>query len=140
MSNAPVVLTLDCDMFSNDPQTPRRALSYILDPALAPNLAFVQFPQNFKGLNKNDIYGVEGKRLFRINARGMDGLQAANFVGTGCFFLRRSLFGPPSSAFSHFPSDLADGGSMRSESVLKRAHEVAGCDCELGTKWGAMVS
>ncbi|KAK1403961.1 hypothetical protein POM88_003566 [Heracleum sosnowskyi] len=28
MTNAPIVLTQDCDMFSNDPKTPLRALCY----------------------------------------------------------------------------------------------------------------
>ncbi|XP_034711753.1 cellulose synthase-like protein G2 [Vitis riparia] len=55
MTNAPVVLTLDSDMHSNDPQTPLRALCYLLDPDMDPNLGFVQFPQTFHGINKNDI-------------------------------------------------------------------------------------
>ncbi|ONK69233.1 uncharacterized protein A4U43_C05F20720 [Asparagus officinalis] len=146
MSNSPVILTLDCDMSSNDPQTPRRALCYILDPEIAPKLAYVQFPQRFRGLNKNDIYGSEIKRLFRINPRGLDGLRGPNYVGSGCFFVRRSLYGPQSPGPSPFPSDLkwflmtdANRGSMRSESVLKRAHEVAGCNYELDTKWGDKI-
>ena len=55
MTNAPVVLTLDSNMHSNDPQTPLRALCYLLDPDMDPNLGFVQFPQTFDGINKNDI-------------------------------------------------------------------------------------
>ncbi|RVW43191.1 cellulose synthase-like protein G1 [Vitis vinifera] len=55
MTNAPVVLTLDSDMHSNDPQTLLRALCYLLDPDMDPNLGFVQFPQTFHGINKNDI-------------------------------------------------------------------------------------
>ncbi|XP_034711718.1 cellulose synthase-like protein G3 isoform X2 [Vitis riparia] len=38
MSNAPVILTLDTDMYSNDPQTPLRVLCYLLDPAMDPKL------------------------------------------------------------------------------------------------------
>ena len=34
MTNAPIIPTLDCDMYSNDPQTPLRALCYLLDPKL----------------------------------------------------------------------------------------------------------
>ncbi|KAL7165577.1 hypothetical protein ACSBR2_041292 [Camellia fascicularis] len=74
MTNAPIVLTLDCDMFSNDPQTPLRALCYLLDPHMDPRLAFVQFPQYFHGLNKDDIYASELKYIFQIDSHGMDGL------------------------------------------------------------------
>lgn len=144
MTSAPVILLLDCDMCSNDPQTPQRALCYILDPVLAPELSYVQFPQHYQGLNKSDIYGGEIKRLFRINAQGMDGLRGPNFVGTGCFFVRRSLYGPPSSARGQFYLDLkdhglTDHGSIRSEPVLKRACEATGCKFELGKKWGATI-
>ena len=39
MTNATVILTLDSDMYSNDPQTPLRALCYLLDPSMDPKLA-----------------------------------------------------------------------------------------------------
>ncbi|KAJ9706243.1 hypothetical protein PVL29_001669 [Vitis rotundifolia] len=39
MTNATVILTLDRDMYSNDPQTPLRALCYLLDPSMDPKLA-----------------------------------------------------------------------------------------------------
>ncbi|XVF12934.1 hypothetical protein REPUB_Repub08aG0162700 [Reevesia pubescens] len=38
MTNAPIILTQDCDMYSNDPQTPLRVLCYVCDPAIEPNL------------------------------------------------------------------------------------------------------
>ncbi|GMQ05846.1 hypothetical protein CsSME_00050692 [Camellia sinensis var. sinensis] len=41
MTNAPIVLTLDCDMYSNDPQTPHRMLCFFSDPKLRPNLGYV---------------------------------------------------------------------------------------------------
>ncbi|XP_047261501.1 cellulose synthase-like protein G3, partial [Capsicum annuum] len=75
MTNAPIILTLDCDMYSNDPSTPQRALCYFLDQTLWPELAFVQFPQCFHGLNEADIYASEIKDLFHTNSMGMDGLR-----------------------------------------------------------------
>ncbi|RVX04108.1 Cellulose synthase-like protein G3 [Vitis vinifera] len=40
MTNAPVILTLDTDMYSNDPQTPVRMLCYLLDPGMDPKLGY----------------------------------------------------------------------------------------------------
>ncbi|THU68524.1 hypothetical protein C4D60_Mb08t04790 [Musa balbisiana] len=135
MSNGPMILTLDCDTYSNDPRSPLCALCYFLDPALSPDLAFVQFPQIFQGLNKNDIYACEVKRLYTINPRGKDGLGGPNYVGTACYFSRRSLQGMPSS------TSLAPGAidPLSSESVLRKAHEVASCTYEPGTKWGSSI-
>ncbi|XP_039115832.1 cellulose synthase-like protein G3 [Dioscorea cayenensis subsp. rotundata] len=141
MSNAPVILTMDCDMHCNDPGAPRRAMCYFLDPELSPKLAYVQFPQRFPGVNKNDIYGGEIKRLYQINPRGMDGLKGPNYVGTGCFHSRRSFYGPPSSPPSLL-NDLNEQTSdtpLSSEAILRKAHEVASCKYEDGTKWGSTI-
>lgn len=141
-----MVLTLDCDMSSNDPQTPLRVLCYISDPATRPNLSFVQFPQRFRGLSKNDIYASEFKRLFLINFLGMDGLKGPNYVGTGAFFCRRSLFGSPSTLISPeipqlHPNHVVDKDKPIHESpaMLSLAHHVAGCNYENQTKWGSKV-
>ncbi|KAJ6835802.1 cellulose synthase-like protein G3 [Iris pallida] len=145
MTNAPIFLTLDCDMCSNDPQAPQRALCYLLDPSMASKLSFVQFPQRYRGLDDDDIYGGELRRLFRINSQGLDGLCGPNYVGTGCFFVRRSLFGPPSSlpsspsAFAGVDCTTKADVSIRSDGIVKKAHEVAGCRYELHTMWGSMI-
>ncbi|KAJ0986133.1 hypothetical protein J5N97_004489 [Dioscorea zingiberensis] len=141
MTNAPVILTLDCDMYSNDPRTPLRALCYLLDPKITPELAFVQFPQCFQGINDKDIYASELKRVFQINAQGLDGLCGPNYVGTGCFFSRGCFFSLPGS-----PSlgDIATStttitGVDESEeisSILQKAHEAMSCRYEHGTRWG----
>ncbi|GMI76422.1 cellulose synthase like G3, ARABIDOPSIS THALIANA CELLULOSE SYNTHASE-LIKE G3 [Hibiscus trionum] len=54
MTNAPIILTQDRDMYSNDPGTPLRMLCYACDPAIQSTLGFVQFPQRFQGINKYD--------------------------------------------------------------------------------------
>ncbi|PIA34554.1 hypothetical protein AQUCO_03700086v1 [Aquilegia coerulea] len=144
MTNAPLVLTQDCDMYSNDPRTPLNALCCILDPTKASSdVAYVQFPQRYYGINKNDIYGSEIKRLFKINAAGMDGLSGPNYVGTGCFFQRRAFFGGPSSQISAEIPELnpnhVRAKSIQSETVIKVAHRVASCNYENGTKWGSKM-
>ncbi|KAF8380023.1 hypothetical protein HHK36_027492 [Tetracentron sinense] len=141
MTNAPVVLTLDCDMYSNDPQTPLRALCYLSDPSSASKLGYVQFPQLFHGINKNDIYASELKRLFQLNPVGMDGIAGTSYVGTGCFFRRRAFFGGPSTLVSSEIPELNPDNvvtkSIRSQAVLKLAHLVASCNFESHSKWGS---
>ncbi|GER57592.1 cellulose synthase-like protein [Striga asiatica] len=96
MTNSPIILTLDCDMYSNDPLTAQRALCYLLDNSGGPNCAYVQFPQRFRGFNEADIYASEDKRVFMCNPIGMDGLRGPIYMGSGTFFPRRVLFGGPS--------------------------------------------
>ncbi|KAJ4953069.1 hypothetical protein NE237_029901 [Protea cynaroides] len=140
MTNAPVILTLDCDMYSNDPKTPLRVLCYLLDPAFGSKIAYVQFPQIFHGINKHDIYSGEIKRLFLINPQGMDGQAGPSYVGTGCFFRRRAFFGPPSSVLSpeiqELNPDHVVNEPVRSEAVSTLAHRVANCKYENQTNWG----
>ncbi|CAI0441705.1 unnamed protein product [Linum tenue] len=137
MTNQPIVLTLDCDMYSNDPATPRRAMCYLCDPKLGPeNSAFVQFPQKYHGINENDIYAGEFQRLFQAMPMGADGLCGPHHVGTGCFFRRRAFFGSPSSPVG---PDHVVGGSVRSGSVLELAHRVAECGYENQTSWGSKI-
>ncbi|KAA3460065.1 cellulose synthase-like protein G3 [Gossypium australe] len=143
MTNAPVILTLDCDMYSNDPTTPLRALCYILDPEMQSNLGYVQFPQEYHGLNKSDIYACEHKRLFKVHPVGYDGLSGPNYLGTGCFFRRRALFGSPSTLIlpeiDGLCPDCVVNQPLTAPSVLELAHHVAGCNYENQTKWGSKI-
>ncbi|KDP25268.1 hypothetical protein JCGZ_20424 [Jatropha curcas] len=145
MTNAPIILTQDCDMYSNDPQTPLRALCYFCDPdpAFRSNLAYVQFPQIFQGINKNDIYACAFKRLFEIQSMGFDGLLGPNYVGTGCFFSRKALFGSPSKPVLPEIPELGPchvvHKPLQSQSVLSLAHQVASCDYENPTQWGSEI-
>ncbi|PPS12082.1 hypothetical protein GOBAR_AA08551 [Gossypium barbadense] len=143
MTNAPVILTLDCDMYSNDPTTPLRALCYILDPDMQSNLGYVQFPQEYHGLNKSDIYACEHKRLFKVHPIGYDGLSGPNYLGTGCFFRRRALYGGPSTLIlpeiDGLSPDCVVNQPLTAPSVLELAHHVAGCNYENQTKWGSKI-
>ncbi|KAJ4867583.1 Cellulose synthase-like protein G1 [Raphanus sativus] len=143
ITNSPVILTLDCDMYSNDPTTPVRALCYLTDPKIKSGLGYVQFPQKFQGVSKNDIYACEYKRLFDINMIGFDGIMGPNYVGTGCFFNRRVFYGPPSNMIlaeidEHNPNRIADK-SIEAKDVLELAHNVAGCNYEHNTNWGSKL-
>ncbi|XP_058223179.1 cellulose synthase-like protein G3 isoform X2 [Rhododendron vialii] len=143
MTNAPIILTLDCDMYSNDPQTPHRVLCYFSDATIRSKVGYIQFPQRFHGLNKNDIYASEFKGLFLINPMGMDGLAGPNYVGTGCFFSRRVFFGGPSSFVSPEVPELRPDHVVKepiqAQSILAMAHHVADCKYEDQSNWGSKV-
>ncbi|KAG2654908.1 cellulose synthase-like protein G2 isoform X1 [Panicum virgatum] len=132
LTNAPLILTIDCDMYSNDPTSPQRALCYFLDPIASSKLAYVQFPQRFQGLNKSDIYGGEMKHLFKMNPYGMDGFGGPNYLGSNTFLARRALF--DSSLESESGRNL-----LEPEKVLEMATEAAACNYETGTKWGKTI-
>ncbi|KAG2240362.1 hypothetical protein Bca52824_090852 [Brassica carinata] len=143
MTNSPVILTLDCDMFSNNPRTPLHALCYLSDPKINSTLGFVQFPQKFHGINKNDIYASELRRLFVINMVGFDGLMGPTYVGTGCFFNRRAFYGPPTNLIlpevdELGPNWIADK-PIKDHDVLALAHNVAGCNYERNSNWGSKI-
>lgn len=140
MTNAPIVLTQDCDMYSNDPMTPQRMLCFYADQSIRHNLGYIQFPQRFHGINSADIYASEYKRLYVINPGGMDGLKGPCYVGSGCFFVRRVFFGGPSSpelpeARQIWPDHVVEK-PIRNQQVLDLAHEVAGSNYENNSTWG----
>ncbi|KAL8207850.1 hypothetical protein R6Q57_007262 [Mikania cordata] len=63
-----------------------------MDQTADPKLGFIQFPQRFSSINKNDIYASEFKPETQIlSLGGMDGLLGPSFMGTGGFFKRHVL-------------------------------------------------
>ncbi|KAL2551030.1 Cellulose synthase-like protein G3 [Forsythia ovata] len=141
MTNAPIILTLDCDMISNDPSTPHQMLCHFMDNS--PKLGFVQFPQRFDGLNKADIYASEFRRPFHINPVGMNGLSGPDYFGTGTFFRRRIFYGAPSSFIQpeilELRPDHVVEKSIKNQPILELAHHVAGCNYENQTSWGSKI-
>lgn len=144
MTNAPIVLTQDCDMYSNDPKTPQQMLCFYLDESIRYNLGYIQFPQRFHGINKADIYSSEYKRLYVINPGGMDGLKGPCYVGSGCFFVRRVFFGGPSSPelpeVCELWPDHVVKKPIKSQEIVDLAHGVACSNYENNSSWGSKVS
>ncbi|XP_042021467.1 cellulose synthase-like protein G3 [Salvia splendens] len=139
LTNAPIILTLDCDMISNDPSTPQNILCYFLDKSVSPNLGYVQFPVRFHGINKRDTYGSEMKRAFHINPEGMNGLAGPDYFGTGTFFNRRAFYGGPSSMFGPREPDHLVKSHINDQAVLELARDVTTCDYEKDTNWGSKI-
>ncbi|KAF5950407.1 hypothetical protein HYC85_012400 [Camellia sinensis] len=93
ISNAPIILNLDCDMYSNDSDTIKETLCFFMDEEHGHKTSYVQYPQNFNNITKNDIYSSAFNTVNMIEFAGMDGFNAAFYLGTGCFHRRESLCG-----------------------------------------------
>ncbi|CAI5972056.1 unnamed protein product [Closterium sp. NIES-64] len=97
LTNAPYMLNLDCDHYIADSKALREAMCFMMDPNVGKKCCYVQFPQRFDGIDPNDRYANNNTVFFDINLPGLDGIQGPCYVGTGCCFRRRALYGydPP---------------------------------------------
>ncbi|CAM6023646.1 unnamed protein product [Sphagnum balticum] len=97
LTNAPFILNLDCDHYINNSKALREAMCFMMDPSVGKRVCYVQFPQRFDGIDRSDRYANHNTIFFDINLKGMDGIQGPMYVGTGCVFRRRALYGydPP---------------------------------------------
>lgn len=98
LTNAPFMLNLDCDHYVNNSKSIREAMCFLMDPLVGRRVCYVQFPQRFDGIDRNDRYANRNTVFFDINMKGLDGIQGPVYVGTGCVFRRQALYGydPPS--------------------------------------------
>ncbi|XP_062205677.1 probable mixed-linked glucan synthase 7 [Phragmites australis] len=92
LSNAPFVLNLDCDHYVNNSQALRAGVCLMLDRG-GGDVAFVQFPQRFDGVDPADRYANHNRVFFDCTELGLDGIQGPIYVGTGCLFRRAALYG-----------------------------------------------
>ncbi|XP_059064610.1 cellulose synthase-like protein E6 [Cryptomeria japonica] len=145
MSNAPFILTLDCDMYANNCEALREAMCFFMDPRTGHQFAYVQFPQRFHGITKNDLYANHLRKFLDILFKGMDGIEGSSYMGTGCVLRRDVLCGSERQHSSsnlikeHITSSII---SMEKEVPSKRldeAKELAKCGYEENTQWGKKV-
>ncbi|KAM4092146.1 hypothetical protein ACB094_06G015400 [Castanea mollissima] len=134
ISNAPFILNLDCDMYANDADTVREALCFFMDDKRGHEISFVQYPQNYDNIMKNDIYGCS----FSIEFAGLDGYGAAPYCGTGCFHRRESLCGKAHSKDYKGEWDIkAKKNADKTIDELEEASKVlTNCIYEKETQWG----
>lgn len=55
-------------MYSNDSQSIRDALCFFLDEGKGHEVAYVQYPQKFHNLTRNELYGGSLRVLSEVNA------------------------------------------------------------------------
>nr|APR63590.1 cellulose synthase-like protein E1 [Populus tomentosa] len=138
ISNGQIVLNLDCDMYSNDPLTVRDALCFFMDEEKSHDIAFVQFPQWFANVTKNDLYSSSLRVITNVEFHGTDGYGGPLYVGTGCFHRRDILCGREFSQDSKIEWKKHDD-HRRQQSVHELEEEtktLASCTHEQNTKWG----
>ncbi|XP_059632394.1 cellulose synthase-like protein G2 [Cornus florida] len=159
ISNAPYILILDCDMYSNDPTSARQAMCFHLDSKLSPSLAFVQFPQKCDNLTKNDIYDSGLRLVYMMMWHGMDGLRGPIVSGTCLYIKRKALYGSdkqngmdlpqlrqslgPSNEFiktlSRSYKRIVNEKDDISKTLLEQAKYLSSCTYEEETQWGQQV-
>ncbi|WOK94627.1 cellulose synthase A catalytic subunit 5 [Canna indica] len=93
ISNAPYILNVDCDHYINNREALREAMCFLMDPISGKKVCYVQFPQRFDGIDRHDRYSNRNVVFFDINMKGLDGIQGPIYVGTGCVFRRKALYG-----------------------------------------------
>uniref|UniRef100_A0A2C9VFY1 Cellulose synthase-like protein E1 n=1 Tax=Manihot esculenta TaxID=3983 RepID=A0A2C9VFY1_MANES len=93
ISNGQLILTLDCDMYSNNSLCIWDALCFFMDTEKSHDIAFVQFPLAFENTTKNDIYSGSFPVPYNVELHGMDGLGGPLYLGTCCFHRRDVLCG-----------------------------------------------
>ncbi|KAL6011595.1 hypothetical protein ACLOJK_002043 [Asimina triloba] len=156
-----------CDMYSNDPTSARQAMCFHLDHRLSPSLAFVQFPQTFHTISKEDIYDSQLRDVFKNWWIGCDGIKGPPLSGTNFYMRREALYatalGPSSMKSLRFMEDLLQcrefvgcsneliksmcqkyKGNMEDRPIddkllLQEAQLLASCTYEEDTRWGKQI-
>ncbi|TVU14499.1 hypothetical protein EJB05_37973 [Eragrostis curvula] len=165
LTNAPIMLNVDCDMFANNPKVILHAMCLLLGFDDEVHSGFVQAPQKFYGALKDDPFGNQMEVIYEKVGFGIAGLQGIFYGGTGCFHRRKVIYGmqpdsisprkikgSPSykelqknfgsskemieSARSIISGDVLAAQKADISSRIEAAKEVSTCSYETGTCWG----
>ncbi|KAF3973686.1 hypothetical protein CMV_002921 [Castanea mollissima] len=138
ISNAPFILNLDCDMYANDADIIRETLCFFMDEKKGHEISFVQFPQNYDNITKNDIYACSTSVANNVELAGIGGYGAALYCGTGCLHRRESLYGKVYS--KDYGRELNVEAKKNANKTVNELEEVsislANCSYEKDTQWG----
>ncbi|KAI8524878.1 hypothetical protein RHMOL_Rhmol13G0183800 [Rhododendron molle] len=138
ISNGLVILTVDCDMYSNNSESLRDAMCFLMDEEKGQKIAFVQFPQNFDNITKNDVYSNSLKVGNEVEFPGLDANGGPAYVGTGCFHRRDTLCGKKYK--NNYQIDWRTENDRRVEestTVLEETCKtLASCSYKENTEWG----
>ncbi|KAJ6838116.1 cellulose synthase-like protein E6 isoform X1 [Iris pallida] len=141
ISNGPVILNVDCDMYSNNSKSVQDALCFFMDEDKGHEFAYVQFPQNFNNLTKNDLYAGSLRTINEVDFHGLDGNGGPLYVGSGCFHRRESLCGKKFSPT--YKAELIGGKPQITEVsayiLEERSRGLAACTYEENSQWGKEV-
>ncbi|XP_048335002.1 cellulose synthase-like protein E6 isoform X1 [Ziziphus jujuba] len=138
ISNGPIILNVDCDMYSNNSESVRDVLCFFLDEEKGHEIAFVQFAQAFDNLTKNDVYSSSSRLICEVELPGLDSYGGPCYIGSGCFHRRECLCGKKYSKSIYKEEWKHSRLKMEeSASVLEELCRVlANCSYEDNTQWG----
>ncbi|XP_030491027.2 cellulose synthase-like protein E6 isoform X3 [Cannabis sativa] len=139
ISNAPIILNLDCDMYSNHSESVKDAMCFFLDKEKGYEIAFVQFPQAFENLTQHDIYSSSLRVIMEVELRGFDTSGGPCYIGTGCFHRRESLSGKKYNEASKVILDWKrknEDEGISAEALEETTKVLASCTFEENTQWG----
>ncbi|KAJ4977514.1 hypothetical protein NE237_002620 [Protea cynaroides] len=138
ISNSPIILNVDCDMYSNNLDSVRDALCFFMDEKKSHKIAFVQYPQSFNNITKNDLYGNYLRVNYEVEFFGMDGCGGTLYIGTGCFHRRDILCGRKyTEGYKRdwkIENDRIAGESLIA--FVERVKGLADCTYDENTQWG----
>ncbi|XAR56802.1 Cellulose synthase (UDP-forming) [Bertholletia excelsa] len=140
LSNGEVILNVDCDMYSNNSQSIRDALCFFMDEKKGHEIAFVQYPQCFNNLTKNEVYGGSFRVIIEVEFHGIDGIGGPLYGGTGCFHRREVLCGRKFSKESRLEWKTCAKNRRNTKESANELEEklkgLASCTYEDNTQWG----
>ncbi|XP_042520565.1 cellulose synthase-like protein E6 [Macadamia integrifolia] len=151
ISNGSIILNVDCDMYSNNLHSVREALCFFMDEEKGHEIAFVQYPQCFNNITKNDLYGSSLRVIEQVEMNGMDGFGGAPYIGTGCFHRRDTLCGRKYTEGDYKRKWQTENDRITGETLnkfLERTKGLANCDYdhentqwgkEMGLKYGCLI-
>ncbi|KAF3952439.1 hypothetical protein CMV_022000 [Castanea mollissima] len=138
ISDGLIILNVDCDMYSNNSESVRDAICFFMDEEEGHKVGFVQFPQTFENLTKNDVYSSSLNVINEVELPGLDGNGGPCYIGSGCFHRREILCGKNYSKECKVDwKRLTKREVEQSISVLEETCKVlASCTYEENTQWG----
>ncbi|KAJ1703660.1 hypothetical protein LUZ63_003439 [Rhynchospora breviuscula] len=138
--NGAIILNVDCDMYSNNSETIKDALCFFMDEEQGHEIAFIQLPQHYNNITKNDPYGNSFQALKEIDFHALDGHGGPMYIGSGCYHRRESLLGKKydQTKTREFVERERDYKST-SLALEERAKNLITCNFEDNTQWGNEV-
>ncbi|KAK7276973.1 hypothetical protein RIF29_18122 [Crotalaria pallida] len=138
ISNAKIILNVDCDMYSNSSVSVKDALCFFMDEEKGYQIGFVQFPQNFENVTKDDLYGSALVAPIEVELHGADGYGGPLYIGTCCFHRRDALCGKKYNGryTEDWESEIGHVIETNLQELEEKSKALASCTYEENTLWG----
>uniref|UniRef100_A0A7N0U281 Cellulose synthase-like protein E6 n=1 Tax=Kalanchoe fedtschenkoi TaxID=63787 RepID=A0A7N0U281_KALFE len=137
ISNSPLILNVDCDMYPNNPDAIYEILCFFKDEVRGHQISYVQFPQAFDNITPNDLYDNALPVIHKVELPAIGGYGSALYCGTGCFHRREGLCGRKFSRdFKLLLSNTHKNTLISVTELEEAAKALADCNYENGTNWG----